>query len=57
MLGPEAKSLLWKVATAAGGSQHVIAARHRRTVEDISVTLQAFRAHSFRRYAAACLAR
>jgi len=57
VLGPEAKSLLWKAATAAGGSQHVIAARHRRTVEDISVTLQAFRAHSFRRYAAACLAR
>ena len=57
VLGPEAKCLLWKVATAAGGSQHVIAARRRRAVEAISVTLQAFRAFSFGRYAAVCLAR
>ena len=57
MLGPEAKGLLWKAATAAGGSQHVIAARHRRGVEAISVALQASRAHSYRRYAAVCLAR
>ena len=57
VLGPEAKSLLWKVATAAGGSQHVIATRRRRAVEAISVTLQAFRAFSFGRYAAVCIAR
>ena len=57
VLGPEAKSLLWKVATAAGGSQHVIAARRRRAVEAISVALQAFRAFSFGRYAAVCIAR
>jgi hypothetical protein len=57
VLGPEAKCLLWKAAKAAGGTQHVIAARYRRTAEDISVALQASRAHSFRRYAAVCLAR
>ena len=57
VLGPEAKSLLWKVATAAGGSQHVIATRRRRAAEAISVALQAFRAFSFGRYATVCLGR
>jgi len=43
--------------SAAGGSQRVIAARRRRAVEAISVTLQAFQAFSFGRYAAVCIAR
>ena len=54
-LGPSAKALLWTIAKTSGGTANAIARRHRRIVEEMSVSLQIALFMQRRRFLAVCV--